>query len=322
MPLKSALSNRKVEMKINEQTLEFIEGIFESNDLNRLPEKYGGDRIFQAPIIGVAGGDDPIFKKYKDSEVVGPKHMTPQEMWLAGGLPDRDNLKARLRIVSIVFPYSNEIREEDKNVAEMPAEIYCVGRNFANAFKNKVLEQTVEFYKNKGFQAVGGMISPAFQLNFRDVGEPGFIYAVWSERHIAFAAGLGTFGLHEGLITEAGCNIRLGSVITDAPLEVTPRKSDDPYANCLHFAGEKCMKCVSRCAGNALSEDGHDKVKCYLWGQVVAREMEQRLGPLLKPHHRNIGGKDQKSYPVGCALCQFGVPCTSNNPLKNKRSND
>ncbi|UCD85558.1 MAG: hypothetical protein JSU92_05040, partial [Deltaproteobacteria bacterium] len=174
---------------------------------------------------------------------------------------------------------------------------------------------------DKGFQAVGGMISPAFQLNLRD-GEPGFLYAVWSERHIAFAAGLGTFSLHEGLITEAGCNIRLGSVITDAPLEVTPRKSDDPYANCLHFAGEECMKCVPRCAGNAITEDGHDKDKCYLRGQVVAEEMERRLGPLLKLYYRNVEGNAIESYPVGCALCQFGVPCTSKNPVKNKRPHD
>jgi epoxyqueuosine reductase len=321
MPLKTVLPHREFEVKINEQTLKYLEGIFESHEENRLPEGYGGGKIFSAPLIGVASGDDPIFQKYKASEVVGPKHMTPHEMWLASELSDKDDLAASLRVISIVFPYTNEIREEGKNATGMPPEIYCMGRNLANAFINNVLEQTVEFFEDKGFQAVGGMISPAFQINFRD-GELGFLYAVWSERHIAFAAGLGTFSLHEGLITEAGCNIRLGSVITVAPLEVTPRKSDDPYANCLHFAGENCMKCVSRCAGKALSEDGHDKVKCYLRGQVVAKEMEQRLGPILKSHHRNIGGRDQKSYPVGCALCQFGVPCTSKNPVKNKRSDD
>jgi epoxyqueuosine reductase len=307
-------------LKINEETLKFLEGIFESSQENRLPKDYGGGRIFSAPLIGVASGDDPIFQKYKDG-IVGPKHMTPHEMWLASGLPDKDDLNARLRIVSIVFPYADEIREEGKNADGIPAEIYCMGRNLANAFINQVLENTVGFYEDNGYQAVGGMISPAYQLNFRD-GEPGFIYATWSERHMAFAASLGTFSLHEGFITEAGCNVRLASVVTDAPLTVTPRKSDDPYANCLHFAGKKCMKCVSRCAGNALSEDGHDKLKCYLQGQVVAKEMEQRLGPLLKPHYRNIAGSAQKSFPVGCALCQFGVPCTSKNPVKSELSND
>jgi len=47
----------------------------------------------------------------------------------------------------------------------------------------------------------------------------------------AFAAGLGTFSLHEAFISEAGCNIRLASVITDAPLEITPRKGDEPFSS-------------------------------------------------------------------------------------------
>lgn len=303
-------------MNWNEQTLEFIEEVFESCEENRLPEDYGGGRIFAPPLMGVSSGDDSIFKRYKDG-VVGQKHLTPHEMWIESGMPDEEGLSERLRIVSIVFPYVDEIREKGKSAVSIPAEIYCMGRNLANAFINKVLKQTEEFFQGKGFRAVGGMISPAYQLNFRQ-GEPGFIYATWSERHMAFAAGLGTFSLHEGFITEVGCNIRLASVITDAPLKVTPRKSDEPYANCLHFAGKKCLKCVAKCVGGALSEDGHDKVKCYMQGQVVAKEIEQRLGPRLKPHYRNIAGKSQKSYPVGCALCQFGVPCTSRNPVKSK----
>jgi len=307
-------------LDLNEKALKFLEEVFETSNENRLPEDFGGDRIFSAPLIGVAAGDDPIFQKYKEG-LVGKKHLTPSEMWLANGMADKDGLAKDLRIVSIVFPYVDEIREKGKTAVGIPDEIYCMGRNLANAFITQVQEKTVGFFQENGHQAVGGMISPAYQLNFRE-GEPGFIYATWSERHMAFAAGLGTFSLHEGFISEAGCNIRLASVITDAPLTVTPRKSDEPYANCLHFAGKKCLKCVAKCVGDALSEDGHDKLKCYLHGQVVAKEMEKKLGPRLKPHIRNIAGKPQESYPVGCALCQFGVPCTSKNPVKSRRSSD
>ena len=35
----------------------------------------------------------------------------------------------------------------------------------------------------------------------------------WSERHIAYAAGLGTFGLCDGLITPLGKAMRCGSVV-------------------------------------------------------------------------------------------------------------
>ena len=39
----------------------------------------------------------------------------------------------------------------------------------------------------------------------------------WSERHAAYISGLGTFGLHKGLITEQGTCGRFVSVLTDLP---------------------------------------------------------------------------------------------------------
>lgn len=44
----------------------------------------------------------------------------------------------------------------------------------------------------------------------------------WSERHVAFVCGLGTFGLSKGLITEKGIAGRLGSLIVSEKFE--PRK--------------------------------------------------------------------------------------------------
>jgi epoxyqueuosine reductase QueG len=303
---------------LNRDVKQFIEGLFAVNKLNRLPEQYGGGRIFDTPLIGVSGGDDPIFLKFK--EVVGPKHLTPAEMWVQSGLPEDNHHPGHLRILSIIFPYVDQIRKESKKAKEMPAEIYSVGRNFANAFMDDVLEKTVAFFQDKGFKATSGMRSPAFQIIFNK--NPMGIYSVWSERHMAFAAGLGTFSLHEGFISEIGCNIRITSIITDAPLDVTPRKSDEPYANCLFYAKGKCKKCAARCPGDAISEEGHDKLKCYLYGQVVAKEMTNRLEGLLKPYLRNINGEKKWSYPVGCGFCQFDVPCMATNPFDNKPADD
>jgi epoxyqueuosine reductase QueG len=237
-------------------------------------------------------------------------------MWVQSGLSQDQDIASRLRIVSIIFPYVDQIREESKTAPKMPAEIYSVGRNFANAFMDDVLEKTVAFFQDEGFQATSGMRSPAFQIIVNE--DPLNIYSTWSERHIAFAAGLGTFSLHEGFISEIGCNIRITSVITDAPLEATLRKSDDPYANCLFYETGKCKKCAQRCPGDAISEEGHDKLKCYLYGQIVQEEMTARLGDLLKAHLRYINGEKQWSYPVGCAFCQFDVPCMEKNPVKQK----
>ncbi|MFX1278468.1 MAG: hypothetical protein ACFFA3_03575 [Promethearchaeota archaeon] len=285
--------------------LEFLIDLFSKNKLNRLPESYGGDRIFSNPIIGVAQGDDSIFKKYK--EIISPKHLTPEEVWKAAKLSNIED--SNLRILSIVCPFSNQIRSESIKARIMPAEIYSIGRNYANEFKIEVMKQTIEFFRKQGFRATAGMLSDKFIIY------PGF-FSSWSERHIAFAAGLGTFSLHEGLISEVGCNIRLCSVITDAPLRVTSRRSDDPYANCLYYTNGTCRECEKKCPADAINENGHDKKKCRIYGRKIEAEMTKRLAPILKPHLRRIQGKMVQSYPVGCAFCQFGVPCMDKNPIK------
>ncbi len=102
---------------------------------------------------------------------------------------------------------------------------------------------------------------------------------------------------------------------TDTPLEVTPRKNDEPYANCLFYAKEKCEKCAARCPYDAISKDGHDKLKCYECLQAMQSEAQERPADVLKPLQRVVDGKGRISYPTGCAFCQFGVPCTSKNPM-------
>jgi hypothetical protein len=45
----------------------------------------------------------------------------------------------------------------------------------------------------------------------------------WSHKHVAYIAGIGSFGHHHMLITDKGCCGRLGSVVTDAAIVPTPR---------------------------------------------------------------------------------------------------
>ncbi len=293
---------------------DFLDKWFASSELNRLHKNYGGGRIFSDPIIGVVKGDDPIIQKFK--EVVSSDHLSPLELW---SFEVQNMLKASdLCVISIIFPYVDKIRKESKNITELsrvtlPAEIYSVGRNYANAFKQETCRQVIKFFQEKGYSAVSGMLSEAFNIMTK-----GGFYSTWSERHYAFAAGLGTFSLSDALITEVGCNVRFASVVTDAPLTVTPRKSDDPFANCLFYAKGTCRKCEERCPAKAIDQNGHDKNKCWAYGQKISRKMNLRIGSILKPHRRHIDGewKEQKP-PVGCAFCQFNVPCMDKNPVKD-----
>jgi epoxyqueuosine reductase len=297
---------------MNAELTQFLKKYFETSILNRLPEKFGGESIFSSPIIGVARGDDQIFENYK--EIIGFEHLTPLELWTAEGFEKVPS--SNLRVISIVFPFSNKIRKESMNVIKysqviLPAEIYCVGRNYANDFKKETCRQLIEFFKIKDYKAVAGMLSDSFSIMMKKK-----FYSTWSERHIAFAAGLGTFSLHEGLITEIGCNIRLASVVTDAPLEITHRKSENPYANCLYYSRGTCRKCEERCPANAIDKNGHNKIKCMEYGKRIERKMINRIGSILKPHNRRINFQLRPaSFPVGCAFCQFEVPCMDKNPM-------
>lgn len=281
---------------------------------------YGGGRIFARPLIGISSGDDSIFQTYK--QVVGPEHLTPAEMWIQSGLLGDEGLAARLRVVSIVFPFTGQIRDagEANGDRELPPEIYCVARNLANPFIHSVQDETVRFLRAQGYRALPGTHSQLYQVLTER--EPFRIYSTWSERHVAFAAGLGTFSLHEGLITEVGCNVRLASVITDAPLERTPRRSDDPYANCLYLTRGTCGECMRRCPAGAITERGHDKEKCSRYARKVRDEMDKRpLKALLRPSYLVVNGETRTRYPVGCALCQFDVPCMDKNPTAERELN-
>jgi epoxyqueuosine reductase len=306
--------------RVNEQLWAFIEDLFASSELNRLPMAYGGGRIFAQPLVGISLGDDDIFQTYK--QVVGPEHLTPAEMWGRSGFLKDEGLATRLRVVSIVFPYTDQIRDagEASGDRELPPEIYCVARNLANPFMRSVQEETAWFLREQGYRALSGTHSQLYQVLTER--EPFRIYSTWSERHVAFAAGLGTFSLHEGLITEVGCNVRLASVITDAPLERTPRRSDEPYANCLYLTRGTCGECVRRCPAGAITEQGHDKEKCSRHGRKVRDEMGKRpLKAALRPSYLVVNGETRTRYPVGCALCQFGVPCMDKNPMAQRGQN-
>ena len=123
----------------------------------------------------------------------------------------------------------------------------------------------------------------------------------WSERHAAYAAGLGTFALCDGFISTVGKAHRVGSVVATVPVPPTPRRFADHLANCLFFSQGTCRKCVERCPAGALSEAGHDKGKCF---------------DFLFPETADRVETEYGFEGYGCGVCQIGVPCESRIPGK------
>ncbi|MCP3992190.1 MAG: epoxyqueuosine reductase [Actinomycetia bacterium] len=93
------------------------------------------------------------------------------------------------------------------------------------------------------------------QLGYRSIALPSrglpmrplMLKAALSYCHIAEAAGMGTVGTHSFLITpEFGTRVRLGCLLTEAPIETTTRH--DPVDDCTH-----CLDCVKICPVEAIS---------------------------------------------------------------------
>jgi len=317
-------------MAMNDAVTRFLEELFDSSELNRLPQEYGGHRIFERPTIGVSAGNDPLFEKFK--EVVTPAHLTPEEMWSASagrtrgrrdhhffGRPRPDagqwtgpaDLAAKLKVLSVIFPYSRAILDDG---CSSPRRTPRAGLalNWAHVFHTEVYDQTARFFVQRGHRVMVPQQSRFHSVLVR-LSNPHLV-SLWSERHYAFAAGLGTFGLAEHLITHHGCNVRLASFITDAPLEVTPRVHDDPHANCLHFVRGGCAVCVSRCPGRALTGEGHNKLVCERIRHKESNRVRGELEPFLRPIRRRFMHVLVEDRPIGCGLCQYGVPCMDRDP--------
>jgi epoxyqueuosine reductase len=275
---------------------------------NRLID-FGGQPIFESPLVGAVDGDDPIFKEFQ--KVVSPRHIQPRE-FLQGISPRVTDL-THLSVIVWVIPFSIEVRRSNRGQG-MPSKLYSLARNNGGALIYNMSSRLSEQMHNKGIAAVSPVLTPEYDA-FR---MPEFTFSsTWSERHVAYAAGLGYFGLNEALITPLGINVRIGSIITNMPLQTSSPRSGDYRALCLKDGGSSCGLCLERCPIGAISKSGLDKSKCYTQRKAIRDKYLDRYKQELRmlPSPISISGRRRSRYSLGCALCQCGVPCESVDPF-------
>ena len=182
---------------------------------------------------------------------------------------------------------------------EYPARQWSQVRQYGENINENLRRHVEAKLKAKGIPAAAPALSPTWKK--KESARYGYA-STWSERHAAYACGLGTFGLSDGLITPVGKAMRVGSVVARIGLESSGRPYSDPHAYCLHHARNRCGICISRCPAGAISKSGHDKVKCRTYIRQVTR-------PYVAAHQLGI--------PVNsCGLCQVKVPCESRIPAE------
>jgi len=273
-----------------------------SNPMNRL-DSFSGSPVFTEPLVGFADGNDFLFKRYKS--VIADFHLTPREVLSNHIMDIPGTYPANLPVVSVisyVLPIAKETRLSNRRETRGPSLRWNHTRWQGQEFIFDLSRHLVSILNDLGYEAIDPEQSSIFKVHKLSDG----FASTWSQRHVAYVAGLGTFSLNDGFITPKGIAVRLGSVVTNLKLPYTPHKYSNPYANCLFYKNGSCKKCIERCPYGAITEKGHDKEKC-----------REAMFEHQKPWMDGAYGVGYIGKYAGCGLCQTGVPCENRIPIED-----
>jgi hypothetical protein len=285
-------------MRQSRKSADWIESVvkeFVETSLENSLKNPANDRAFDSPLVGFTSGDDRLYQDYK--AYVGPFHWTPEEVFSLA-FPSLKVGAEEISVISWVLPQTDVTRKENRRQDIYPSESWARARIFGEEFNVKIREHLVENLMKEGHEAVAPVLLPNWKI---EQSERFTFASTWSERHAAYASGLGTFGLCDGLITARGKAMRLGSVAARIRIPPTPRPYSDHHEYCLFYSSGACGKCIERCPVQAVSTNGHDKLKCLSHVKVDAANH-------VKAHYGFDG--------YGCGLCQTAVPCESRIPVQ------
>jgi len=233
------------------------------------------NKMWKEPIIEIIPAYDGKLKQLK--EMVSTEHFMPFDI-----LPDAKS------IISFFIPFQEYI-------AESNIEGIMVSREWVEAYIRtndliKVINDNIELLMNKNGYKTGKI--PATH-NF-DVNN---LISNWSHRHIAYIAGIGTFGINNMLITKNGCCGRLGSIILNYEFN-DYRQIGKIRERCLKKIDGTCGICQNKCIWNCYGNNSFDRHKCY----------EQCL--------KNAEYHKTNGYADVCGKCLVGLPCSTKEPIR------
>lgn len=227
--------------------------------------------LWDKPLVGISHARDPYFQELR--EIIRPDHHLPQDF-----LPEAET------VVSWFVPFLPEIGKNNRG-GDMPSAQWADAYNITNAMAVRVNEKLCQWVRSMPGQ------DAAVPFDAGMLGKE-IPWSLWSQRHIARLAGLGTFGLNNMLITDKGCVGRCFSIVTTLPMEAdTPPEEE----RCLYKRNGTCGICIRNCPVGALTESGFDRYKCMT-----------RLN-----QNQSVRG----AAASVCGKCLVGLPCSHKNPI-------
>lgn len=248
-----------------------------------LLKELAGIRLFSDPLIGYASADDAYILELKDAG--GLKMVSPKE-WLPSAQT----------VVSVFLPFTDEIKESAKNRGDRDAYEWLHGRIEGQACVMALLNKMKIQLESEGYDVfIPVQDAHYFGIPFPedDTPEERRFKSNWSDRHVAYACGLGTFSMSKNIITSKGAAGRLGSLITSKKIKPTEHGYKDLYEYCTF-----CGACMRHCPAKAIKKDGSKDFKA------------------CSDFNRSLRAKYKTYY--GCGKCFSDIPCQNGIPKKKE----
>lgn len=199
---------------------------------------------YREPILGFVAADDAGFSRL--SEWTGSAHLAP------------DDLLPGARTVACFFlPFAAETASANAQDKEQVARSWAVAYVETNALIGRISTRLIDLLGRQGIRAAAEPATGNFDHTV--------LRSRWSHKSIAVLAGIGSFGLHNLVITDAGCAGRFGSLVMDADL---PFDKPEQKERCDYYATGACTDCALACPVDAIdAAEPFDRQAC--WAQLL-----------------------------------------------------
>lgn len=227
--------------------------------------------IWKKPIVRFADANDPGFLELR--RIVDEGHYMPQDY-----LPGAKN------VLSWFLPFLPELGRNNLP-GELSSEQWANAYVLTNEMAARVNGELAAFIQNE----LGCAAAVPMDVGMISTENP---RSRWSQRHVAYLAGHGTFGKNNMLISDAGTVGRYFSIVT--ALDIVP-DAIIREERCLWKRNGTCGACIRRCESGALTEEGFDRFKC----------LRQCLKNMARYPGADVCGKCIVELP-----CSYGIPKT------------
>ena len=237
----------------------------------------------------------------RGKQIYGKIIILTETMRRSHQLPE-DVMENASIVLCCFIPFTKKVALSNKSTDQLASAEWAQAYEITNGMFPALSNIVIELLKKHGYN---GLTAPEAVVFDNKI-----LKSNWSHRHFAYAAGIGTFGLNNMLITKAGCCGRLTTIVTN--LDVEPGKPME-MEQCLYKQKGVCGVCVEHCPAHALTYDCYDRKKCY----DMCRENAMKHTEYGSSYLNSEGAENTMGSEV-CGKCVTYAPCT----YKENEDND